>query len=369
MSNWNHQLDEIKPYTVASHKIWAVAPEERKNILKLDWNEAVIPPSPAVREAIASLMAQDDFFHLYPSTYNEGLMDAISEYCGLSENNIQYFGGSDSLHEYIARAFLREGDRVLVLWPSYDNFRLTAESTGAKLFYGELGPDFVFDQEAFERRIEVVKPRLVYICNPNNPTGTLLPQTLIASLLDTHEEILFLVDEAYAEFAGGSVQELVLDHENLLVTRTLSKAFGLANVRFGYLLASGDNIEAISKIRNPKNISTLTQVAAEAALRDWPYMAQYVRKVQEARSWFIQTINEGPLKEYLKAYESYGNFVLIRCRTPEIKMVLMKYWESRNIFVRNVQQSASLEGCLRVTIGEKSQMEQVIEAASLAFFG
>ena len=85
MSIWNEQLDVIRPYTVASHKIWAVKPEDRAKILKLDWNEAVIPPSPKVREKLAALLAQDDFFHLYPSTYNESLMDALSEYCGLPE--------------------------------------------------------------------------------------------------------------------------------------------------------------------------------------------------------------------------------------------------------------------------------------------
>ncbi len=367
MSIWNEQLDVIKPYTVASHKIWAVGPEQRKEILKLDWNEAAIPPSPLVREKLTSLLAEDDFFHLYPSTYNESLMDALSEYCGLPEINIQYFGGSDSLHEYIVRAYLKEGDRVLVLWPSYDNFRLTAESTGARMFYGELGQDFAFDQEAFVRRIEVVKPRMVYICNPNNPTGTLLSQNTIASLLGAYENILFIVDEAYAEFAGQTVQELVLDHDNLLVTRTLSKAFGLANLRFGYLLASQRNIETISKIRNPKSINTLTQTAAEAALRDIPYMEAYVREVREARDWFAGEINGGPLSSYLEAYESAGNFVLIRCRTPEIKEVLRNHWERSNIFVRDVRQSASLENCLRVTVGKKTQMEQVIAAASLAF--
>ncbi len=369
MSIWNEQLDVIRPYTVASHKIWAVKPEDRAKILKLDWNEAVIPPSPKVREKLAALLAQDDFFHLYPSTYNESLMDALSEYCGLPEINIQYFGGSDTVHEYIARAYLKEGDRVLVLWPSYDNFRLTAESTGARLFYGELGQNFVFDQETFVRRIEVVKPRLVYICNPNNPTGTLLSQATIASLLDTYGDILFVVDEAYAEFAGQTVQELVLDHDNLLVTRTLSKAFGLANLRFGYLLASQNNIETVSKIRNPKNINTLTQTAAEAALRDIAYMEDYVREVREARNWFVSEINNGPLHGYMEAYESAGNFVLIRCLTPEIKEVLRNHWESNNIFVRDVRQSASLANCLRVTVGKKSQMEEVIASASLAFIG
>nr|MBQ6241661.1 histidinol-phosphate aminotransferase family protein [Lachnospiraceae bacterium] len=367
MSLWNESLDQVKPYTVASHKIWAVSPAERKDILKLDWNEAAVPPSPLVRRRLKELMDQDDFFHLYPSTFNEELMQALSDYTQLPAENIQYFGGSDGLHEYLVRAYLKEGDRVLILWPSYDNFRLTAESTGARMFYGELGADFVFDEESFRRRIEAVKPRLVYICNPNNPSGTLVPEAVIESFLRDYPEICFLVDEAYQEFADQTVAPLVRSYGNLLITRTLSKAFGLANLRFGYLLASRENIETISKIRNPKNINTFTQVAALAALQDVGYMRAYVREVQEARDRFIRAFNEGPLSEYIRAFESRGNFVLIRCRTPEIKAVLGRQWEAANIFVRDVRQSASLEGCLRITVGTKEQMERVIEAASLAF--
>ena len=367
MNLWNESLDQVKPYTVASHKIWAVSPDERRGILKLDWNEAAIAPSPLVRRRLAELLDQDDFFHLYPSTFNEDLMKALSAYIGLPEENIQYFGGSDDLHEYLVRAYLREGDHVLILWPSYDNFRLTAESTGARMFYGELGADFVFDEESFRRRIEAVKPRLVYICNPNNPSGTLIPEAVIEGLLRDYPEICFLVDEAYAEFAGQTVAPLVRTYGNLLITRTLSKAFGLANLRFGYLLASRENIEAVSKIRNPKNINTFTQVAALAALQDIGYMQAYVREVQEARGQFIRAFNEGPLSAYIHAYESRGNFVLIRCRTPEIKAVLSRQWEAANIFVRDVRQSASLEGCLRITIGRRDQMQRVIETASLAF--
>ncbi|MBQ7146987.1 MAG: histidinol-phosphate aminotransferase family protein [Lachnospiraceae bacterium] len=367
MKAWNETLDTIKPYTVASHKIWAVAPEERSRILKLDWNEATVPPSPLVKQRLRELMEQEDVFRLYPSTFNEELMARLAQYTGLPEENIQYFGGSDDLHEYLARAYLTAGDRVLILWPSYDNFRLTAESTGARLYYAELGEDFAFDETDFRRRLEAVKPRLVYICNPNNPTGTLIPAERIKALCGDFPDSCFVVDEAYGEFAEESADALVRERDNLLITRTLSKAFGLANLRFGYLLASRANIEAVSKIRNPKNINTFTQVAAVAALEDAAYMRQYAAKVQEARSYFTETINQGPLGAYLKAFPSRGNFVLLRCRTPEIKEVLKRQWEAANIFVRDVRQSPSLEGCLRVTIGEKSQMERVIETASLAF--
>lgn len=368
MIHINPYVQNIKPYTVASHKIWAVSPEERAGILKLDWNEASVDPSPKVMAALKELMAQGDFFRLYPSTFNEELMDAISEYTGMPRENLQYFGSSDSLHEYIARTYLGEGTKVLVLWPSYDNFRLTAESSGAKLYFSEMDENFVFSAQKLAADLKAVKPELCYVCNPNNPTGTLIGKDVIRDLLDRFPDTVFLIDEAYTEFAGdASVKELTLNHENLLVTRTLSKAFGLANMRFGYLIASSANIEVISRIRNPKNITTFTQVAAAAALRDAGYMRGFAKEVEEGRRHFIDTVNRTELDAKLQAFESKGNFVLLRCQSAEIKAALIAHYEADNIFVRNVSQSASLANCIRITVGTKAQMERVIRSTMLAF--
>ena len=195
MSYVNPRLLTLKPYKVASHKIWSVPAGERSQILKLDWNEATVPPSPKVREALKALMEEEDFFHLYPSTFNEELMQALSAYTGMPAANIQYFGSSDSLHEYISRAYLGEGRKVLVLWPSYDNFRLTAESTGAKLCYSEMSADFELSLQQLREDLAREKPAMAYICNPNNPTGTLIPSACVEELVSDFRETIFLLDE------------------------------------------------------------------------------------------------------------------------------------------------------------------------------
>ncbi|MBQ4424748.1 MAG: histidinol-phosphate aminotransferase family protein [Lachnospiraceae bacterium] len=367
MSGVNPYLSHIKPYKVASHKIWSVEPEERSGILKLDWNEATVPPAPGVKKAVQALLAQDDFFHLYPSTVNDSLMARLCDYTGLPQENILYFSGSDALQEVLVRVWLHEGSRVLLIWPSYDNFRLTAESTGAALSYLELGKDFVYEPEKVARTIEETKTEFVYLCNPNNPSGTLIPAEEIEALLERFPDTVFLVDEAYGEFAETTAAPLVLRYENLLISRTLSKAFALANIRFGYMLASEKNIEAVAKIRNPKNISTITQAAAEAALADVDYMKDYVREVQEAREYLISSINESPLREWVYAYESRANFVLLRFADAGSCSRMQAAWEAENIFVRLVRQSPSLENCLRISIGKKSQMERVLSVMRLAF--
>lgn len=359
MSYINKYLRNFKPYTVASHKIWQVREEDKKNILKLDWNEATVSPSPKVNERINQLL-QTEFLNLYPQVYNEELYNLLAEYVKLPSKNIQYFASSDSLHEYISHMYITVGDPVLILWPSYDNFRLTAEVAGAQLMFHELDDDFSLNCEAFENEIIGKEPSLVYICNPNNPTGLLLEKSYVEHLLESFPNTMFLIDEAYIEFAKHETcKDLVCKYNNILISRTMSKAFGLANIRFGYLLASEENIGYISSIRNPKNITTFTQEAVIGALSDVEYMEKYVSEVNEAKKYFVNAINS-KCKGIFKAYCSNGNFVLIKCRNQEEKSALIHYLEKNNVFIRNIMHSKKIEDCVRVTIGTKEQMKKVV---------
>lgn len=360
MININEHLKNLKPYKVASHKVWRVSPKERSSLLKLDWNEASCEISPIVKQRLQSLL-KTDFLNLYPDTSNELLYDLLSRYLALPKENIQYFGSSDSLHEYISRLYVGPGDNILILWPSYDNLRLTMQVSGATVRFLELENDFSFNPKAFEEEISKYLPKLVYICNPNNPTGTILSKEYILGLVKKFSDTIFLIDEAYIEFCETETcKDYVTKYDNILITRTLSKAFGLAAIRFGYLIASQENISAISNIRNPKNITIFAQEAAIGALSDTEYMKAYVKEVKRARSYFIESVNTRyPGK--LKAYESNGNFVLIDCLDYMTKCELLAHLENNNIFVRAVGQSDSLANCIRVTIGTVKQMKHVIE--------
>ena len=245
-----------------------------------------------------------------------------------------------------------------IVWPTYDNFRLTAEVCGAKVFYFNISDDFVFDANKFEEQIDKIEPSLVYICNPNNPTGTSYEVEYIEKLLVKYPQTLFLVDEAYWEFSGITAKNLVLKHENILITRTMSKAFALANFRFGYLLASKKNIEYISTIRNPKNITTFAQEAVIGALSDVSYMLDYVAEVNKAKKSFIKDMVLW--EKMLKPVEGCGNFVLITCRFEGLKKYLIECLEKENIFVRNISQTDFIKKyCFRVTVGTVEQMKYV----------
>jgi histidinol-phosphate aminotransferase len=353
----NKYLRNLSPYRVASHKIWEVNAVDRNKILKLDWNEATISPTPLVQKALMKLTDSPDIFSLYPSTYNNQLHELLAAYCELPKEYIQYFASSDALHEYLVRMYVSVGDPVLILGPTYDNFRLTCESQGAKIHFFELDKDFTFNEHDFEAAINSIRPSLIYICNPNNPTGGVLDIDYIEKLLNAFSDSIFLIDEAYFEFCGLTTKGLITKNDNLFISRTFSKAFALANFRAGYLLSSKENVEQISKIRNAKNFTSFTQEAVVAALSDIPYMKRYVAEVTSAREHFIKFLET--FQSLITIYPSSGNFILVQFSTRENKMMMLKRLEDNNIYVRDLTHSQLLLNCLRITIGTIDQMKRV----------
>lgn len=357
----NRFLMDLKPYKSISQEVWEKAPETWDKVLKLDWNEATVEPSPRVREKLEEFWKTHDLLHLYPNTSNKELISAISQFANVPEGNVQYFSSSDSLHEYIGKCYIQSGDKVLILWPSYDNFRSTAEANGAQIIYSEMNDGFELDITRLTSDIRYYQPKIVYICNPNNPTGHCIPKSSIRELVSEFKDTLFLIDEAYTEFTHQSVNDLVVTFDNLLVTHTMSKAFGLANIRFGYLVADIDHIDIISRIRNPKNITTYAQVAALAALEDPEYMWRYVDEVNSAREWFYNALKDSEYFKDFVVYPSKSNFILIKCPSVDIKAHIYYSLRERNIYVRQLSQTATLLNCIRITIGTRSQMEYVFD--------
>ncbi len=356
----NKYLQNIKPYKTSSHKIWDVSPNARRDILKLDWNEATVSPSPLVTKRLAALLKEPCFLNLYPNTANPRLMEMLVKYTGLPADNIQYFASSDVVHEYIARVYLCRGKSILIQSPAYDNFRLTAQSTGAKVYFSDIdAKTFTFDERKFERDLKQIKPDLVYICSPNNPVGYVTPNEYIEHLLRTYPNTLFLIDEAYIEFSTTpSAGVLVPKYENIIVTRTMSKAFAMANLRFGYVLSAAKNIQSMNSVRNPKNLPTFTQEAVIAALSDVKYMHNYARQVNAAKKYFIDAIRT---MNGITAFDSAANFVLMKFDSYGHKANMFRWLKQHDIFVREVSQNPMLYKCLRITIGTREQMARVIK--------
>lgn len=355
---YNDYIEQLKPYSLISQQIWSLNEEQYSDVLKLDWNESTIPPSPNVLNTLHDFIEKGNF-NWYPDVNKIELLTLLSEYTNLSVKNIQYFASSDSLQEYIVKVFLEKGKKALILGPTYDNFRLTAESQGAIVDFFLYNDSFELDVNLFSKKIIETQPNLVYICNPNNPTGYLLDTEIIENLIISNKNVIFLIDEAYFEFDGVSCQNFILKYENVLISRTFSKAFALANFRIGYLLSSSNNIELINKVRNPKNISSFSQMAAIAALKDVDYMLDYVKQVKNARSFFSKRISV-ILKGIACVYSNGGNFVLINFFNDDDKLAFVKFLEQKLIFVRSLSFSYETKHLVRITIGTMEQMEKVV---------
>jgi histidinol-phosphate aminotransferase len=357
MPPFNPFIETLNPYRVASHKVWEVSPEERQLLLKLDWNEATIPPSPKVKEALLQMVHDDASFSLYPNTHNQELIELLAQYSKVQTNEIQYFASSDAAHEYICKLVLTQHSHVLILAPTYDNFRLTCESQGAHVHYTDYTPHFIRQEALLREAITQHNPALVYLCNPNNPSGTLLEPEFIASLLHDFPQTTFLIDEAYYEFSGITVTHLIPKASNVFISRTFSKAFALAGFRAGYLISQPQNIEKLNRIRNAKNFMSLTQVAVTAALKDIPYMHAYVHEVNQTKEWFsnaLQNLN-------LTVFPSFGNYLLVRFSNETERDAVFQKLAQHDIFVRSLSHHPSVRTCLRITIGTRTQMERVLE--------
>ena len=348
----NKYIAKLKPYKLASHKVWELNDDE---ILKLDWNEATIQPSPRVKETLVEFI-KNGHINWYPDTNNTLLLKELSLYCDISVDNIQYFGSSDYLHEYIAKTFIQDNDKVLIVAPTYDNFRSTMESCGGIVDFFYLDKDFTFSNDLFCATLNRFEPKIVYICNPNNPTGTVYNNDLIEGLVARFQNILFIIDEAYWEFTGITCKDLAKKYNNILICRTFSKAFALASFRIGYVISSAGNINLISKIRNPKNITALSQIAAIAALQNKEYMKKYVKEVNDAKLFFDKGLRE-------LGYNVFGiggNFSLIKFQDKTSKNKFIEFLEMNKIFIRDYGHIPNMENCVRITIGATRQMEKVL---------
>jgi histidinol-phosphate aminotransferase len=354
----NSYVKNLIPYKVVTHKAW----EGKNDILKLDWNEATIPPSPKVFEAINRFLNEGSL-NWYPDLDNSELLNKLATYVGLGVKNIQHFASSDSIQEYIVRTFVTCGDEVTIIMPTYDNFRVIVEGSGAVINSYYLEKDFSFNKEHFTEHLNLYKPKVVYICNPNNPTGTSYDSDVIEFFVKKFPNILFLVDEAYYEFSGRTSKDLVVNNDNIIITRTFSKAFALAGLRIGYVITSEKNIKIFSKLRNPKSVSSLAQVAVIGALDDVAYTIDYVNTVELAKKQFISDIKSLNSNK-IKILFGDGNFVL--CELCEsVKYRLIKYLEENNVYIRDYSHLRGMEKHIRITIGTQIQMKKVFSVISL----
>jgi histidinol-phosphate aminotransferase len=321
--------------------------------LKLDWNESGVPPSPLVFDRLSAFLATKRLnWYADPSTSR--LRRRLAAYAGRPVSQVQVFNGSDAALDCVARTFVGAGDHVVISAPCYDNFRVFATGLDANVEQ-VLGPSpFAVNSRGLISRIRP-DTRLVYLCNPNNPTGCLYSPGRVEAILRAITGGILLVDEAYFEFAGSTVAGLLDRHDHLVIARSFSKAFGLAGLRCGYILGSERIIRYASRIRNGKDVSGLAQVAALAALDDIPYMKAYVDEVRRSRTWLVRALRG----RGIDVVPSPANFVMLGVDAPGAFVEALR---TQGIYVRDRSYLPQLGRYVRATVGTREQSSRLVAA-------
>jgi histidinol-phosphate aminotransferase len=349
-------VEELDPYKITPQDVWSESAAD--DILKLDWNEAPHDLD-FYREELHRIVDERGIIAWYSDYLALELTDSLSIFLGIDSNLILTFPGSDVGLETICRAYLEVGDTAVALCPTYENFFVYALQTGARLEKIDLPLPFRFDPEIFLEQMAACAPvKLVYLVCPNNPCGYVIPCEILELLARKFPSTMFIVDEAYIEFAEcpSSVQ-LVATLDNIVVVRTFSKAFGMAGLRLGYLCASLEVINTINKIRNGKNISMLSQRLGLHALRNLSQIQTWISQVKHSRDRFCAwCINNG-----VRHYPSEGNFVLFEARRPN---ELCSHLKSMNIYIRN--RNVIIPNCVRASMGSILEVDRLIKALGTA---
>ena len=386
------QVPPARP-EVESLQAYSAPLEGRRGLLRLDFNENTVGPSPKVVEAIRAIPA--DQYAIYPEY--DGLREAVLASLAATPGTIAIeqvglFNGVDAAIHAVFQAYGAPGDRLLTTSPTFGYYTPCARMQGMAIEAIPYRlPDFAFP---FEEMLAALSgppagaaegwcpPRLLLLCNPNNPTGTRLAPETVLALAAAAPHTLVVVDELYEAFTGDSVLPLLLgaggqDPEgqesegqesgdaalaatagadpfaacpNLLVLRSLSKTAGIAGLRIGFAIGAAAVVDRVSRVTGPYDINSFAVTAAFAALADQAYVDAYVAEVLEARQWLVERLEAAGVRHHVDG----GNYLLIWPKRPaaEVDQALRE----AGILVRSMAGKPLIDGSLRVSLGTLEQM-------------
>ena len=327
-----------------------------EKILKLASNENPLGMSPKAKKAVAAAI---NGIERYPDQFE--LIKAVAERCGLAQNQVVLGNGSNDVLDLIARVFLAPGRSAVFAQHAFAVYPLATLSTGAELI-ATPAKHYGHDLDAMRTAIRP-DTRIVWIANPNNPTGNFLPYPEVRGFLEAvPREVVVVLDEAYNEYLPPAERvdtaAWIADFPNLVVTRTFSKIFGLAGLRVGYALASAEIADLMNRVRQPFNVNNLAIAAAIAALDDHLFVAESY----ELNRRGMEQLVAGLKRLGLEHIPSHGNFVTFRAGDgAAVNQKLLK----QGVIVRPIG-GYGLPEWLRVTIGTEPENARFLEALEKA---
>ena len=329
-----------------------VAPlEGRRALLRLDFNESTVGPSPAVVEAVRSLTPEA--YGTYPEY--AGLNEAYAATLGVPADHVEAFNGVDAAIRAIFDAYGERGATFLTTTPTFGYYAPCAQQQGMAIDEIAYPDDLRFPLEAVTARL-ATRPRLCFICNPNNPTGTLLAPRAVVALARSSPETLFVVDELYAAFTGQSVLPAALELPNVVALQSLSKAAGIAALRLGFGVGHPTIVERLRRVTGPYDINMFAVVAGRAALADPGHMRHYVTEVLAAKTWTVDELR----RLGVRAAGEGGNYLLVW--PPGDCEDVVRRLRDAGILVRSMAGKPVIDGSFRLTIGTREHMRRFMTA-------
>lgn len=349
----------IQPFEVLSQRLGIPA----EQIVKLDANENPYGPLPVVAEALAEY----PFYHIYPDPQQTELRAGLSRFVGVPSAHILPSHGADEILDYLCRLFLQPGDAIINCPPTFGMYSFDAGLAGAQVIDAWRNPDYSLNVDEIERVAQAAersqsqslswkdpKPKILFLTSPNNPSGNWLPDAELRRLLAL--PLLVVLDEAYVEFADHTSRaNWVLEHENLVVLRTFSKAAGIAGLRLGYGICPLWLMAALWKFKQPYNVNVAASVAGLASLRYVAEIMAVVERLKTERNRLFALLQTIP---YLHPYPTQANFILCRVVERDARG-LKQSLEQQGILVRYYNKPG-LDNCIRISVGRPEQTDRLM---------
>ena len=353
-------MNPLRPAKIPARKaVLRLAPynapqEGRAKKLRLDFNENTEGCSPVVLRALSRITAEE--MAIYPEY--QATTKRLARYFGVRPEEMHLTNGIDDALHLMADTFIEDGDSVLIVEPTFDMYRFFSELAGARVI------SLRYDEEMRFPANEVIRvlrqpgtecPRVLFISNPNNPTGTLVEQEELRRILDAAPRTLVLVDEAYFDFSGLTILPWVRRYSNLLVARTFSKAAGLAALRIGVLFGSPSLLDLMRRACTPYPVNTAALVAAEAAVRDREFLRDYTSEILRSRAM----LEAGLASLGARIFPSSANFVLADFGAKARRLV--GALDRKGILIRE-RGDFPRPGFVRISAGTRADSRKLLRA-------
>jgi histidinol-phosphate aminotransferase len=319
--------------------------------LRLDFNENTVGCSPRVLEKLRSLDGEQ--LARYPE--REPLEALVAAHLKVDAQELLLTNGTDEAIHLICETYLEPDDEVLIVVPTFAMYEIYAAATGARVISIPAGEDFQFPTAEVMRRLNS-RTRLVAVANPNNPTGTLVPEKELRDIAEAAPQAAVLIDEAYFEFCQQTLIPRWREFPNLFISRTFSKVYGLAGLRIGVLMGNASQMNIVRRVSSPYSVNEIALACLPEALADQIYIGEYATEVRRGREQLEQQLRLWDIRYW----PSHANFVLMHFGA--LNSAFIAAMRERGILVRDRSSDYGCDGCVRITLGSDAQNERLFAA-------